>query len=198
MLSEAHQGWRELSTEIQLSTAGQLLHAQILIKEGKRREATETLKAIDSKGNLELNRKISQLRSLCNSNVDKDEKAPPIPQSLRRKAESILNSISKGSFDEERISNLLKAIIRHQSFDHYVAHRLLLNYKGTEGVWPLLIRILFPITTKINPRPLIAWRTWLRECPASSRRLLFDAMKTHLAHHPDYRMENWLKRQSEN
>ena len=195
MWESAHESWNQLPPETQQAINGQLLHCQWLIGMGKKREAVNFIKLIDPKRCTgKEQKKLKNLGELLQ--IRELAPTPPrkIPEKLDRTLHQLRIHLSAEKTDEDEALSLLKSIVQNKEFNHVVAHDLLQILKACAGAWPFLILHLFPISTKINPKPLITWKTWLRDCPTSHRNSLLVAMEQHLELRPNYRMESWLKK----
>jgi len=120
---------------------------------------------------------------------------PPIPKDLERQKIKLIELQEDPSSNQLLATSILSSMIRNRDFNHLIAHDLLLSLRAIDRLWPILIDHLLPVTTRINPKPLIAWKAWSRDCPPEHREQLLTTMIALLEKSPDYRMEYWLKKQ---
>jgi len=192
----AKESWAHLSPEFKNSISGQLLQSRWMAGLNRTAEAIQILEAINpEKTTPDQLRQLKQLKRLIFPKESVPDPKIRLPDTLARQQQQLANLLRYANMDPYVVTSLIRSMVANKEFTHLASHFLIQCLKHHDELWPLLIQELFSVTTKINPRPLVTWKNWLRDCPASHKKALFSAMEKHLGLHPDYRMEYWLKKQ---
>lgn len=126
---------------------------------------------------------------------DWDRQLKLSPQSrqlhLERCLALIRNPKTQPCLMEKALVDMLKLRDLHYTDIHHITDAI--HHSKHHFLWNYWVIEAFDLAHRINPDPMVMWRSWWKKCPSAYKAKLHDAMLSIVEKQPNYRLEEWLR-----
>lgn len=92
---------------------------------------------------------------------------------------------------EKALADMLRLRDLHYTDIHLITDAI--HRSNHQPLWNFWIMEAFDLAHRINPDPIVMWRSWWKKCPAQYKPKLQHTMRSLIEKQPDYRLEEWLR-----